>query len=271
MYINISEIIRLKGRLSDIKLNIKNTLEGVSRELTDVNYNIRSSDLIQSNERISNKIVDLSQTLDTCLDVLVQFLTQQMDSYQLTNEETKGVLDGLVNLINGTFDEDGNIIQKVSKSAISSSYAVNSAYGVDTSVYTSKPECGFVVTTGNKTYDLSDSDRDIIYGVVSAECDKSYDDALAVASVILNRCESPSWSAEFGSNPVGQVTAKNQFVVYQKGYYRSYMGENVPDTVRKAVDDALNGVRNCNYMSFRSGGTTSYSNNRVSPSGNRYK
>ena len=49
------------------------------------------------------------------------------------------------------------------------------------------------------------------------------------------------------------------------------MDGKAPDTVKEAVMDALAGVRNHEYLSFRSNGTTSYSDNMISPTGNRYK
>lgn len=142
---------------------------------------------------------------------------------------------------------------------------------VDTSKYSSNPSAGFNVTSGNTTYNLNSSDKDLIYAIVSAESDKSYDDALAVASVILNRCEAPNWVSSHGTNPVSQATAPNQFVVYQSGSYKQYTNGNAPDTVQQAVDDALNGVRNNEYLSFRSNGTSGYSSNMITSTGNRYK
>lgn len=62
---------------------------------------------------------------------------------------------------------------------------------IDASKYSSKEEMGFKVTEGNKTYTLSDYEFDVVVAVVSGEFDKTYDDALGVVSVILNRCDSP--------------------------------------------------------------------------------
>lgn len=146
----------------------------------------------------------------------------------------------------------------------------SSLSSVDTSKYHSNPEAGFTVTTGNKTYEMSDSDRDFLYGIVAAESDQTYDDALAVISVILNRSESSQWVASFGSDPVGQCKGANQFEVYSTGAYRSYTGGNAPNTVQEAVNDALNGVRNNEYLSFRSNGSTGYSSNMITSTGNRY-
>lgn len=142
---------------------------------------------------------------------------------------------------------------------------------IDTSKYRNKPESGFVVTTDNPKYNLSESDIELLTAIVSAESDKSYDDALAVASTIFNRCEEPKWASCGGNNPVKQATAPNQFVVYQHGSYKKYMGNGAPDTCRQAVLDVINGARNHDYLSFRSNGSTKFGGNMITSSGNRYK
>lgn len=142
---------------------------------------------------------------------------------------------------------------------------------IDVSKYHNNLECGFEVTVGNLAYDLSDEDIELLCAIVAAESDKSYDDALAVITTILNRCEAPNWIRSHGTDPIAQATAPNQFVVYQHGSYERYMNGNAPDTVKEAVLDALAGVRNHEYLSFRSNSTTSYSDNMISPTGNRYK
>lgn len=142
---------------------------------------------------------------------------------------------------------------------------------IDVSKYHNNLEAGFEVTVGNLAYDLSDEDIELLCAIVAAESDKSYDDALAVITTILNRCEAPNWIRSHGTDPIAQATAPNQFVVYQHGSYEKYMDGNAPDTVKEAVADALAGVRNHEYLSFRSNSTTSYSDNMISPTGNRYK
>ena len=142
---------------------------------------------------------------------------------------------------------------------------------IDISKYHNNLANGFEVTTGNLTYQLCDEDIELLCAIVSAESDKSYDDALAVVSTILNRCEKSNWINSHGRDPIQQATAPNQYVVYQHGSYKRYLNGNAPQTVKQAVMDALNGVRNHNYCSFRSNGTTSYSNNMITATGNRYK
>ncbi len=142
---------------------------------------------------------------------------------------------------------------------------------IDVSKYHNNLEMGFEVTVGNLAYKLSDEDIELLCAIVAAESDKTYDDALAVITTILNRCEAPNWIRSHGTDPIAQATAPNQFVVYQHGSYEAYMDGRAPDTVKEAVADALAGVRNHEYLSFRSNGTTSYSDNMISPTGNRYK
>ena len=157
----------------------------------------------------------------------------------------------------------------------------NSLTLLNTSLYKSNPDLGFVVTDNNKTYTLSSDEFDLVVAVVAAEYEKSIDDALAVISVILNRCESPTWSEWAGTSPAMQVVKPNQFEVYSIGSYLKYMPGGVfYDTnhyklAKQAVIDAFNGIRNNDYYSFRSWSyiTSSgdyYSYNYIVEGGNRY-
>ena len=61
------------------------------------------------------------------------------------------------------------------------------------------------------------------------------------------------------------------------GHYLKYLNEdgslnmNRVSLVKEVVDDALNGLRNNNYYSFRSNGSVSYSDNQIVYMGNRYR
>ena len=152
---------------------------------------------------------------------------------------------------------------------------------LNTSLYKSNPDLGFVVTDDNKTYTLPDDEFNLVVAVVAAEYEKSIDDALAVISVILNRCESPTWSEWAGTSPAMQVVKPNQFEVYSIGSYLKYMPggafycTNHYKLAKQAVIDAFNGIRNNDYYSFRSWSyiTSSgdyYSYNYIVEGGNRY-
>lgn len=152
---------------------------------------------------------------------------------------------------------------------------------LDVSKYKSNPQLGFQVTDNNTQYELSDADFNLVVAVVSAEYEKSIDDALAVISVILNRCDSPRWSNWAGKSPVDQVTKPNQFEVYTIKSYLKYMPDGSQYNTQhrmlatQAVTDALNGIRNNKYESFRSWSYISngdyYSYNYIVEGGNRYK
>jgi len=147
---------------------------------------------------------------------------------------------------------------------------------VDAEKYISNVAMGFEVTEGNKEYSLSDYEFDVVVAVVAGEFGSNLNDALGVVSVILNRCDSATWVKWAGNTPYKQVIRKGQFEVYQKGYYLSYMpngknyGGSKYQVAKQAVIDGLNGIRNNNYLGFRSWYSTGYSDKYVVSGGNRY-
>lgn len=147
---------------------------------------------------------------------------------------------------------------------------------VDASKYVNNEPMGFKVTEGNKQYSLNDYEFNVVVAVVAGEFDKNKDDALAVVSVILNRCDSDKWSSWAGSTPYSQVTRKGQFEVYGAGYYLAYMpdgskyGSEKYNTAKQAVIDGLNGIRNNSYLGFRAWHISSYSDKYMVSGGNRY-
>ena len=147
---------------------------------------------------------------------------------------------------------------------------------VDASKYTSNESMGFVVTEGNKTYNLSGNEFDVVVAVVSGEFDKNLNDALAVVSVILNRCDSDKWRNWAGDSPYKQVIRAGQFEVYFSGSYQKYMpggayyGSEKYNVARQAVLDGLNGIRNNKYLGFRAWWISTYSDKYIVYGGNRY-
>lgn len=136
--------------------------------------------------------------------------------------------------------------------------------------YLSVPERGFVVTDNNLKYSLSQEDYNLLVAVISSESNKTRDDILAVTSVILNRCDGS------GKTPVQVVSAPGQFTGYLAGHYRRYLNADGTLTsntilVQEVVNDALNGIRNNTFYSFRSWNSYSYSENYISEYGNRFR
>jgi len=147
---------------------------------------------------------------------------------------------------------------------------------VDASKYISNESMGFIVTEGNKRYSLTDDQFNVVVAVVAGEFGKDMNDALGVVSVILNRCDSSTWSKWAGTTPYTQVTKAGQFEVYFGGHYLAYMpggnryGSAKYEIAKQAVIDGLNGIRNNDYLGFRAWYLTNYSSKYVVSGGNRY-
>lgn len=122
--------------------------------------------------------------------------------------------------------------------------------------YNSKPELGFNVTSGNRTYALTDDEIYTVARVVTCEANGSRDDILAVASVIMNRADAR------GITPVQVVAQPYQFSCYSSSSWASPLATEI-------VRDALGGIRNNNYHSFN-GWNSMVSNNFIVTGGNRF-
>lgn len=288
--VEVGELMRLSSRSEELNSDISSTFNGINNVLDNISGIVRSDTLTGANDIQKDGVNTLMVRIDENLRNIKIFLDNQIKNYTVSVEDALNSLNTLIAAINGaygvnsgksytSFTSDKSTSDNVSvknnvtteKNYTVSSTPYNSNDSVDTSGYKSNEASGFVVTEGNTKYDLNDSDKDLLYAIVAAESDKSKDDALAVASTILNRCEDTRWVNSHGTNPIKQATAPNQFVVYQEGYYKKYTNGQAPESVKQAVNDALNGVRNHNYLSFRSNGSTKYSSNMITETGNRYK
>ena len=137
---------------------------------------------------------------------------------------------------------------------------VQNTVTVDATGYLSNPAVGFNVTTGNRTYSLTDEQFNVLATVVNCEANRSSkDDILGVMSVILNRADSSSYP----NDPVSVVAQPYQFSCY------TGQGTVVSETVASVIRDALNGVRNNSFYSFNAW-YTNRSNNYIVTGGNRY-
>ena len=137
--------------------------------------------------------------------------------------------------------------------------------------YSNNPELGFNVTTGNMQYELTEKDFDLLCSIVASEGNLSYDESLAVATTVLNRCDNADFISMYGRDPIAQITGIDQFASYANGQYKNYLNGKAPTEVVNAVKDALAGVRNHNYCSYKANSVTDFSNNMITSSGNRYK
>ncbi len=135
---------------------------------------------------------------------------------------------------------------------------------------------GFQVSEGNQIYNLDDYEFNVVVAVVAGEFDETFDDALGVVSVILNRCESDKWRNWAGTTPYQQVIKAGQFEIYFNGAYLKYMpggslyGSSKYNISKQAVIDGLGGIRNNSYLGFRAWWVTGYSDKYIVYGGNRY-
>ena len=102
----------------------------------------------------------------------------------------------------------------------------------------------------NGTWSYSASELDLLRAITAQECGSSYNGALAVITCAANRAQSSRWK-KYGSDPLSQYMAPNQFCYSIDSHWKKRLNGNYPSYVKQAVQDALNGKRNHNYLSFR--------------------
>lgn len=147
---------------------------------------------------------------------------------------------------------------------------------VEIEKYHDNLEMGFQVSEGNQTYSLDDYEFNVVVAVVAGEFDETFDDALGVVSVILNRCESEKWRNWAGTTPYQQVIKPGQFEIYFNDAYLKYMpggslyGGTKYNISRQAVIDGFGGIRNNSYLGFRAWWVSGYSDKYIVYGGNRY-
>lgn len=117
----------------------------------------------------------------------------------------------------------------------------------------------------------SSSDLEVIWAIVRQEGGSSYESSLAVVSSAVNRTNSPRWKRN-GSTIYEQLTAKGQYCYSIDTHWVKYLGGNVPEYVKRAVADAMEGKTNHPYTSFRSYGasTAAQRNSGINIGGNVY-
>lgn len=111
MKINLTEMMRIKGRLEDINGEMDTTFKNVNKEFESIGNNIHSSGLHQAILKFQESITALSSKFSQNMDILDNFIGTQLKEYTITNEEANESLKNLINLVDGTFDKNGNIMQ----------------------------------------------------------------------------------------------------------------------------------------------------------------
>lgn len=103
-----------------------------------------------------------------------------------------------------------------------------------------------------------------------------YIDAYAVANVMYNRITSHKWVDWInhvkgnGDNLYTQATHYNQFVVYQNGLNKPYLGKLDNESYQAAIDMFYSGERIHYYLQFRSSNTKVSNFTQFSENGNKF-
>lgn len=119
-----------------------------------------------------------------------------------------------------------------------------------------------IAITGTSAKDDSSytqEELELIWAIVAQEDDQSYEGALAVISSAMNRADANYGG--YGTTALAQLTADGQYCYSPKvsdpSLWQRRLGGNVPDDVKKAVEDCLTkGIRNNTYLNFRSSNRT---------------
>ena len=169
---------------------------------------------------------------------------------------------------------------EISTASESSATPITLAYHEEVAVSDQNTiKSGYHYTTGNTTYPMSEEDFYKLVVIINAESNKTYEDALGVASVIANRVEDGGWG---GDMPLEIATAQGQFVVWQNSSVRSAAAAAASsgsfdnaEVVKAARDCFFGGIRNNDYVEFKSASSPTYSSSgekkyQIVSGGNKY-
>lgn len=124
-------------------------------------------------------------------------------------------------------------------------------------------------------YNLTEYELDVCCAITCAEaCGEgtNYEEAVNVINTAYNRIISKTWVAYFGNNIYEQLTAPNQFIVYQNGRYKEYLGKTELPGYQAVIDFLSNtcSLKAHNYLAFRSNQTKIDGSIMLVSGGNNY-
>ena len=223
-------------------------VKGEKQEVAVASY-ISEEEILNSYTTIVEKIITLEE------EIPFETITQDVSNGTQTQDKVVQVGEnGLKKTTYSVKFQNGNEIEKnvIEEEIIKE--PVDKIVEVRTATVTSR---GSERSTG--------SELETIWAIVRQEGGSSYESALAVASTAVNRINSNSWSSK-GSTMYAQLTAKGQYCYSIDRYWVKYLGGNVPDYVKQAVSDAMDGKTNHPYTCFRN----YYTKGSVKIGGNYY-
>lgn len=245
------------------------TIPGLDSEITE-GQNIKIADKSYNEVQIANVSEQGTEaTLDELLknyapitekivveQVTIPYETITKNSTTTTEKTTNKVIqqgqDGLKEITYKIKYQNDIEIEKTVISEVTIKEPVNKI--VQVQKVTSRSST--VVSYSGGKWQYSASDFDLLCAITAQECSSSYTGALAVITTACNRAQSAKWRKN-GTDPLSQYKAPGQFCYSIDNHWKKRLNGNYSSVVVQAVTDALNGVRNHNYLSFRAAGTHS--------------
>lgn len=99
MKIDLAEMQRIHARSQDINENLAVEFANMANTLDEICANVNSSELTESNRKLTNAIVEISNKVKTNLPVIIEFLRTQINAYEATNASTKSQIDSLISAV----------------------------------------------------------------------------------------------------------------------------------------------------------------------------
>lgn len=85
MKIEIAELRRIFTRSEDINQELKTTFTKINETLNEICANVKSSGLNEVNVEFTNYVTEVANELTTNIDVIIAFLSSQVEAYSTQN------------------------------------------------------------------------------------------------------------------------------------------------------------------------------------------
>ena len=89
MKIEIAELRRIFTRSEDINQELKTTFTQINETLNEICANVKSSGLNEVNVEFTNYVTEVANELTTNIDVIIAFLSSQVEAYSTQNVSTE--------------------------------------------------------------------------------------------------------------------------------------------------------------------------------------
>ena len=226
-------------------IRITNESEETVEEATEVesSVNITAEEILASYDNIVEKIVTEQETIpfETVTKDVSSGASQKQDKVVQEGKNGLKEITYKVKYQNDKEIEKIKLSEKIIEEPVDKIVEVRQKQTVSRSA---------TVRYTNGTWSYSASELDLLCAITAQECGSSYNGALAVITCAANRAQSSKWR-KYGSDPLSQYMAPNQFCYSIDSHWKKRLNGNYPSYVKQAVQDALNGKRNHNYLSFR--------------------